>query len=155
MASQLPLNQIHLMWYQREKHLQTLNLGIEMWTGSVTRNYLRTVYVPLRCAWLSITFKCRRHCRSESVLMDHHYTMPAKVSFPFIPLKSESGLQCAVCLGRSDIHPKVKTYTYARKDTVQKHFRTHQLQREFPKGRICDYPKCEKILYSLPQYEFH
>jgi hypothetical protein len=69
--------------------------------------------------------------------------------------KSETGLECPVCLGRADIHPRAKKYTYARKDTLQRHFATHKLRQKFPDGRKCDYPSCDMILYSLPKYKLH
>jgi hypothetical protein len=43
-------------------------------------------------------------------------------------LKSESGLECPVCLGRANIHPRAKMYTYARKDTLLRHFATYKLR---------------------------
>jgi hypothetical protein len=72
-----------------------------------------------------------------------------------IPLQSETGLECPVCLGRSGLHRTARRYKYARKDTLQKHFETHKLPKSFPKGRVCDYPSCEMILYSLPSYKLH
>ncbi|KAB8259317.1 hypothetical protein BDV32DRAFT_159408 [Aspergillus pseudonomiae] len=70
-------------------------------------------------------------------------------------LLSDSGLECPVCLGRSDIHARAKSYRYARKDTLQRHFKTHKLPANFSKGRTCDYPGCDVILSSLPRYKFH
>ncbi|KAB8256789.1 hypothetical protein BDV32DRAFT_152942 [Aspergillus pseudonomiae] len=60
---------------------------------------------------------------------------------------SYSGLECPVCLGRSGIHARAKAYQYARKDTLQRHFTTHKLPAKFPKGRTCDYPGCDVVLY--------
>lgn len=74
--------------------------------------------------------------------------------FPASP-KSETGLECPVCLGRADIHPRAKKYTYARKDTLQRHFATHKLRQKFPDGRKCNYPSYDMILYSLPKYKLH
>jgi Protein of unknown function (DUF3435) len=65
--------------------------------------------------------------------------------------ESENILKCPVCLGRSNIHPAAKGYTYARKDTLQRHFETHKLPKIFSEGRECDYPGCEMVLHSLPQ----
>lgn len=86
-----------------------------------------------------------------------HFDKPSsdKACEGSIPLKSESGLECPVCLGCSDMHPKAKRYRYARKDTLQRHFKTHQLWQKFRNSRTCDYPGCETILHSLPQYEYH
>ncbi|OJJ78467.1 uncharacterized protein ASPGLDRAFT_40770 [Aspergillus glaucus CBS 516.65] len=81
---------------------------------------------------------------------------PADVaSEKIIPLKSDSGLECPACLGRSNMHTRAKKYIYARKDILQRHFRTHKLPRIFPKGRECDYPGCDAVLRFLPQYMFH
>ncbi|KAL4933523.1 FluG domain protein [Aspergillus undulatus] len=72
------------------------------------------------------------------------------------PFVSKTGLECPVCLGRSDHqHERARTYQYARKDTLQKHFATHMLPPMFSKGRPCDCPGCEDILYSLPSYKHH
>lgn len=72
-----------------------------------------------------------------------------------IPMKSKSGLECPVCLGHSNVHLRVRRYTYAHKDTLQKHFKTHKLPKNFPEGRECNYPSCVAVLSSLPQYKFH
>lgn len=72
------------------------------------------------------------------------------------PFESKTGLECPVCLGRSDHHhERARMYQYARKDTLQKHFGTHKLPSNFPKGRPCDCPGCEYVFYSLPRYKFH
>lgn len=55
------------------------------------------------------------------------------------PFVSKPGLECPVCLGRSDHHhERARMYQYARKGTLQKHFGTHKLPSTFPKGRSCD-----------------
>lgn len=72
------------------------------------------------------------------------------------PCESKTGLECPVCLGRSDHHhERARMYQYARKDTLQKHFGTHKLPSTFPKGRPCDCPGCEDVSYLLPKYKFH
>ncbi|PYH99453.1 FluG domain protein [Aspergillus ellipticus CBS 707.79] len=66
-----------------------------------------------------------------------------------------ASLMCPVCLGRTSLHPRARTYQYARKDTLQKHFATHNLSRSFFSGRSCDIPDCNKSLHSLTQYKHH
>ncbi|KAF7166244.1 hypothetical protein CNMCM5623_000001 [Aspergillus felis] len=72
-----------------------------------------------------------------------------------LPLESKSGLECPVCLGRPGLHSRARRYTYARKDTLQRHFETHNLKQKFPKGRPCDYPGCEELFYTLTKYKLH
>ncbi|KAH3307662.1 hypothetical protein KXV87_007711 [Aspergillus fumigatus] len=72
-----------------------------------------------------------------------------------LPLESKSGLECPVCLGRPGLHSRARRYTYARKDTLQRHFETHNLKQKFPKGRLCDYPGCEELFYTLSKYKLH
>jgi hypothetical protein len=72
-----------------------------------------------------------------------------------IPLESDSGLECPVCLGASNVHVRARRFRYARKDTLQKHFETHKLPNIFPKGRECDHPNCKEILHSLSGYKLH
>ncbi|KAI9035156.1 uncharacterized protein KD926_004451 [Aspergillus affinis] len=72
-----------------------------------------------------------------------------------LPLESKSGLECPVCLGRPSMHSRARRYTYARKDTLQRHFNTHNLKQKFPKGCTCDYPGCEEVFYTLSKYKFH
>jgi hypothetical protein len=45
--------------------------------------------------------------------------------------KSESGRECPVCLGPANIHPRTKMYTYARKDTLQRHLRRTSCGKPF------------------------
>jgi hypothetical protein len=82
---------------------------------------------------------------------------PAAVTFheADIPMESNSGLECPVCLGRSHLHSGARRYKYARKDTLQRHFATHKLKETFPEGRICDTPGCDLVLKSLSQYKHH
>ncbi|BDD57460.1 hypothetical protein MAP00_002819 [Monascus purpureus] len=70
-------------------------------------------------------------------------------------LESKSGLECPVCLGRPGMHSRARRYIYARKDTLQRHFETHNLKQKFPKGRTCDYPGCEEVSYTLSRYKLH
>ncbi|TQB71041.1 hypothetical protein MPDQ_007804 [Monascus purpureus] len=72
-----------------------------------------------------------------------------------LPLESKSGLECPVCLGRPGLHSRARRYIYARKDTLQRHFETHNLKQKFPKGRTCDYPGCEEVFYALSKYKLH
>ncbi|KAL4770669.1 hypothetical protein BDW60DRAFT_223770 [Aspergillus nidulans var. acristatus] len=72
-----------------------------------------------------------------------------------LPLESKSGLQCPVCLGRPGMHSRARRYTYARKDTLQRYFETHNLKQKFPKGRTCDYPGCQEVFYTLSKYKLH
>lgn len=150
-ASQLLLSQTPHMWYRREELLQTSSLRTEMWTKSMTPSWWRTGSNPWRCAWLSTTSTCQEFCRKESVSMKLPLIWSLRNPFP---LKSESGLECPVCLGGPG-HPRAKAYTYARKDTLQRHFATHKLRQNFPEGRKCDYPGCDMVLYSLPKYKLH
>ncbi|KAJ5245744.1 beta-lactamase/transpeptidase-like protein [Penicillium chrysogenum] len=54
---------------------------------------------------------------------------------PFM-MKSSTGLECPVCLGcTSSMHQTARQFAYARKDVLQKHFKTHKLPRIFPKGQ--------------------
>lgn len=70
-------------------------------------------------------------------------------------VKSKTGLECPVCLGSPNLHPRVKSYSYYLKDTLQRHFETHNLPETFPGGRECDCPGCDIVLYSLPVYMHH
>lgn len=72
-----------------------------------------------------------------------------------IPMKSKNGLECPVCLSHSNVHLRAKQYTYARKDTLQRHFKTHKLPKSFSKDCECNYPSCIAVLPSLLQYKFH
>lgn len=59
---------------------------------------------------------------------------------PFI-IKSSTSLKCPIYLGcTSSIHQTARQFTYARKDVLQKHFKTHRLPRIFPKGHQYDIP---------------
>lgn len=70
--------------------------------------------------------------------------------------ESDSGLECPVCLGCSELDPRVRTYRYARKDILQNHFKTHKLPAFFGRqGRECDVPDCSRISMSLPAYKCH
>lgn len=77
---------------------------------------------------------------------------PAEVS---MPMKSKTGLECPVCLGRSKDHPRARRCQYSRNYALQDHFKTHKLSKAFPQGRQYDYPGCEVILYTLPSYKLH
>ncbi|PYI07380.1 FluG domain protein [Aspergillus sclerotiicarbonarius CBS 121057] len=72
-----------------------------------------------------------------------------------LPMQSETGLECPVCLGIPNMHPQVRRYTYARKDTLQRHFAAHDISRTFRNGRLCDYPGCDTVLHSLSRYKYH
>lgn len=70
--------------------------------------------------------------------------------------KSSTGLECPVCLGRKDLHPSARTYPYARKDVLKRHFETHKLPFVFKRdGRQCDYPGCLEVLFTLARYKIH
>lgn len=71
-----------------------------------------------------------------------------------ISMESNAGLECPVCMGAA-LHPRAKQYSYARKDSLQRHFETHCLPDQFPDGRICDYPDCDTVLNTLPVYLNH
>lgn len=60
---------------------------------------------------LDIPRALQRRVRFDRPLVD------VIAEFPASP-KSETGLECPVCLGRADIYPRAKKYTYARKDTL-------------------------------------
>ncbi|KAJ5892479.1 hypothetical protein N7504_009170 [Penicillium tannophilum] len=82
-------------------------------------------------------------------------TTTKKPDRPPFMTKSSTGLECPVCLGCTSIHQSARQFAYARKDVLQKHFKTHKLPRIFPKGRQCDIPGCVDFLFTLPQYMLH
>jgi hypothetical protein len=83
-------------------------------------------------------------------------TTTKKPDQPPFMMKSSTGLECPVCLGcTSSMHQTARQFAYARKDVLQKHFKTHKLPRTFPKGRQCDIPDCAEFLFTLPQYMLH
>ncbi|KAJ5084902.1 hypothetical protein NUU61_009481 [Penicillium alfredii] len=71
-------------------------------------------------------------------------------------IKPKQILQCPVCLGRAELHPAAREFCYARKDALQRHFKTHELPMFFDKpGRVCDIPGCIYFSVSLPGYQSH
>jgi hypothetical protein len=72
-------------------------------------------------------------------------------------IKHTQILQCPVCLGRTELLlPEARAFHYARKDALQRHFKTHKLPMFFDKpGRPCDIPGCIHFSVSLPGYQFH
>ncbi|KAJ5372453.1 hypothetical protein N7517_004459 [Penicillium concentricum] len=70
--------------------------------------------------------------------------------------KSQTGLEYPFCLGCSNLNPAARHYSYSRKDSLSRHFKTHQLPSFFAKpGRPCDIPSCATISVSLPGYLLH
>lgn len=64
-------------------------------------------------------------------------------------LESGSGLECPICLGRSDLEPAVREYRYSRKDSLLRHFNSHMLPWSFgSSGRPCDIPGCVDVMPS-------
>jgi hypothetical protein len=88
-----------------------------------------------------------------------HKPLPKMASYPEIsdtlPLESKSRLECLVCLGHPGLYPHARQYTYAHKDTLQRHFKTHNLKQKFPKGRLCDYPGYKELFYTLSKYKLY
>lgn len=131
--------------------MQTLSSRTEMWILSMTElleDCIRSLELRLALHKLNVPKPLQKRIKFNDSSADE----PPEV---IIPMKSKSGLECPVCLSRSNVHPRVKMYTYARKDTLQKHVKTHKLPRSFPEGRECDYPGCIAVFSSLPQYKFH
>lgn len=84
------------------------------------------------------------------------YSKKAGTDGGLLPSKSPTGLECPVCLGRKDLHPSARTYPYARKDVLKRHFETHKLPFLFKRdGRQCDYPGCLEVLFTLARYKIH
>lgn len=100
---------------------------------------LHRLHVP-KALRKRVTFESTPHIKSEPQCF---------------PWKSTTGLECPVCLGVTNTHPAAKQFKYSRKDTLQRHFRTHRLPQRFPKGRHCDIPSCPDVLFTRPQYMLH
>jgi len=66
--------------------------------------------------------------RSRTRVRTNKLAADLRLPNPF-PQKSISGLQCPVCLGKEDGHPLFRQYEYARKDTLIRHFASHELHR--------------------------
>lgn len=65
-------------------------------------------------------------------------------------------LRCPICLGRTELHPAARTFTFSRRDALARHFKSHRLPIFFDKpGRQCDIPGCVDYSASLPRYQLH
>lgn len=111
--------------------------------AELVEDRIRSVELRLEIHRLNVPKPLRKRVKFEANSTERADLLP-------FPMKSSSGLECTVCLGSTDIHPTAKQFEYARKDTIQKHFRTHKLPQIFPKGRRCDIPGCAGILFALP-----
>lgn len=70
--------------------------------------------------------------------------------------KSETGLECPVCIGTPELDPAARMFNYSRKDALLRHFGGHRLPFFFrPGGRRCDIPSCTFTCPSLNGYKVH
>ncbi|KAJ6121223.1 hypothetical protein N7523_005503 [Penicillium sp. IBT 18751x] len=91
---------------------------------------IRSPELRLRLHGLHVPKPLRKRVKVES--------MPTiKSETQTFPLKSATSF-CPVSLGVIEIYPIAKQFEYCRKDTLKKHFRTHELPQMLPKGRQWD-----------------
>ncbi|CAG8079571.1 unnamed protein product [Penicillium nalgiovense] len=129
-----------------EDRIQSLELRLK----------LHSLHVPRT---LKKRIKFGQHVSKEAgATEDFRWKYPKKAGTDggLLPSKSSTGLECPVCLGRNDLHPSARTYPYARKDVLKRHFETHKLPFVFNRdGRQCDYPGCLEVLFTLARYKIH
>ena len=124
-ANRLNLNQMSPTWYQRERLLEFKNRDVDkIDDAALVEDRIQSLELRLALRSLNVPKALQKRIQFNNPLADK----PPK----YIMLKeSENILECPVCLGRSNIHPAAKGYTYARKDTLQRHFKTHKLPKNF------------------------